>query len=208
MGALVFLLIVIIVFLLLANFGDSKKETTREKIGDAVTKTAYDAADTVADISHKLITLTEPEEKKKKRQAIELLDHYNWVLSRCEHNHSDDLDRLLKVSDNLRDSLSILGLKEDEWRVYAEDMFYRSKILEYSFLNDKIDKKIETDKRTRESIVNNEIRYSTNWGVIHDDLMKALHHFDIDPNEWIEYGYAVLPMYRICDDEFHKKFQV
>ena len=207
MGALLFILFVVLVLALVSNFESSKKESTRERIGDAVSRTAYDAADTISDITNSLSLLAEPDEKKRIRLAKKTLSDKNWLFSHCEFHHSEELKSMLEVSDGFRDALSVLGLDVDEWKVFATDTFYYHKILHYSFLNDNTYSK-ETDKNTRASIINNESISGINWGVIHDDLEKALLHFGINPKEWIEYGYAVLAMYRICDDEFHKKFIV
>ena len=38
--------------------------------------------------------------------------------------------------------------------------------------------------------------------------MEALNHFNIPAEEWIEYGYVVLAMHHICEDEIHRKFGV
>lgn len=207
MGAVLFLLVVAILFLLISNFDNSKKETTRERIGDAVSKTAYDAADTISDISNKITKLTEPADKKKIRLAKEALAQKNWIFFRCEHLHSEDLDRLTMVNDSFRDALSTLELNEDEWKVFAKDTFFRSKIIEYSFINDPTHTK-ETDPSTRKSIALNETIGSFSWGKSHDELIEALNHFNIDPNEWIEYGYVVVMMHHLGEDDFHKQFLI
>ena len=207
MGAAIFLLVVVFLFMLIANYDNSKKETKRERIGDAVSKTAYDAADTISDISNKITQLAEPADKKKIRQAKEMLSQKNWGLTRCEHIKSNDLNRMLEVDDSFREALSALGLNEGEWKVFAKDLFFRSKIIEYSFLNDITHTK-ETEPSTRKSIIENETIGTFSWGENHDEIIEALNHFNIDPQEWVEYGYVVVLMHHLCEDDFHKKFRV
>lgn len=207
MGAALFLIVVVVLFLLITNYDNSKKETTRERIGDAVSKTAYDAADTVSEISNKITQLAEPAEKKKIRLAKELLSQKNWGFTHCEHIKSNDLNCMLKVDDIFREALSTLGLNEDEWKVFAKDLFFRSKIIEYSFLNDITHTK-ETEPSTRRSIIENEAIGSFSWGDSHDEIIEALNHFNIDSQEWAEYGYVVVLMHHLCEDDFHKKFLV
>lgn len=207
MGAVLFLIVVAVLFMLISNFDNSKKETTRERIGDAVSKTAYDAAETVSDISNKITQLAEPADKKKIRQAKELLSQKNWEFTHCEHTKSYDLNRILEVNESFREALSTLGLNEDEWKVFAKDLFFRSKIIEYSFLNDITHTK-ETELSIRKSIIENENIGTFSWGEIHDEIIEALNYFNIDSQEWVEYGYVVVLMHHLCEDDFHKKFRV
>ena len=75
--------IVAIVFLVVCLFAqDSKKETTREKYGEAIGKVAHSAASTIAGIAH---DIAEPASKKKIRLAREALAYRNGQLYRFEY---------------------------------------------------------------------------------------------------------------------------
>ena len=207
MMSIVIFLGIVLLFFFFAHLTESHEETTKEKIGDAISQTAIGAAKQIDSISRKL---TEPQEKKRRRLATEALARKNAHFVYCRYTRSKDLESYLVIDDAFREALTILGLGEKEWKELAIDLFFHEKILEISFLNDTTRTK-ETEKSTRKSIIENEIKYldyRSTWGETHDDIVEALNHFNIAAEEWIEYGYVVLAMHHICEDEIHRKFGV
>ena len=115
--------IVAIVFLVVYLFAqDSKKETTREKYGEAIGQVAHSAASTIAGIAH---DIAEPASKKEIRLAREALAYRNGQLYRFEYySEKERIKELLDVDESFEKSLNLLGLSAERWKQIGKHMFY------------------------------------------------------------------------------------
>lgn len=101
---------------------DSKKETAKERYGEAVGYVAHSTANKIATVAH---DLAEPASKKKIRVAKEILADRNGRIYRFDdYSHKDRLKELLEVDDKFKQYLYILGLTEYRWQKIAKHLLY------------------------------------------------------------------------------------
>ena len=190
--------IVFVVIYLLAQ--DSKKETTKEKYGDAVASLAHMTADGISGIAH---DITEPASKKKLRLAKEELAIRHESLYRMLHyNQKDYIEELLTVDDKFRKSLELLGLSEDRWKQIALHIFYVGAIRVCSRESSDYSKK--NSVAMRKNIINEWSDFGLKDQV--DTLKDALIYFNIPIEEWIKYGDTVLEMHDVNNNADVEEF--
>jgi hypothetical protein len=187
------------IILLLAQ--DSKKETTKERFGDAVGQFAQMTANTVEDVAH---SITEPAYKKKIRLAREDLASRNDSIFRYKSSSGKEyLNQLLTVDDYFKASLKTLGLSEERWQIIAHKLLYIGTICQLS--RDSFDYTQKNSKSIRENIAY-ERRKDFYLKDTVDLLYKSLDYFNIPIDEWVEYGYTVVEMHNLADSKDLKEF--
>ena len=193
-------IIVIVVIYFVAQ--TSKKETKREKIGDAVGIIAQSTANKVAEIANSIV---EPEDKKKIREAEESLAHRNWSLYNVKYYSSSKnyIEQLLTVDDSFKKALDTLGLSAERWKEFGIHIFYVGVIKHLS--RDSSDQSKKNSVQIRKSIIND----WCNESLLKDEcelLKKALSYFHISEEEWIKYGDTVIEMYNVNDIKDIEKY--
>ena len=191
------IVIVAIVFFVIYLFAhDSKKETTREKYGEAIGQVAHSAASTIADIAH---DITEPASKKEIRIARETLAYRNGQLYRFEYySENERIKELLDVDESFEKTLNLLGLSAERWKKIGKHIFYVGVIKYLSREHSDYTKKNQDFIRKR---ILNEWGKDPHMKVYPDTLRKALGYFNISEEEWIKYGDTVIDMYNINDNK-------
>lgn len=191
--AIIIALIVFGIIYLLAQ--SSTKESKKEKYGDAVDKLAHMTADSISSAAY---VLTEPASKKQHRKAIETLASRNGRIYRYDwFSNEDYLKHLFEIDERLKTALNELNLSETRWKRIAEELLYIGLIRRES--RDYMDLSKKNTPGLREHTL-------TAWGemegvnkIISDYLKKALSYFNIDEEEWIKYGDAVVEMYNLYE---------
>ncbi len=186
-------IIVIVVIWMVAQ--DSKKETKKEKIGDAVGIIAQSTANKIAEIANSIV---EPEDKKKIREAEQILARRNWSLYNVdEYSASKEyIKQLLTVDDSFKKALDTLGLSAERWKEFGIHILYVGVIKNLS--RDSFDHSKKNSEQIRRHIIND----WCNGSLLEDDceiLKKALSYFHISEDEWIKYGDTVIEMYNVND---------
>lgn len=191
------IVIVAIVFFVIYLFAqDSKKETTREKYGEAIGQVAHSAASTIAGIAH---NIAEPANQKEIRLAREALAYRNGQLFRFEYySEKERIKELLDVDESFEKSLNLLGLSAERWKKIGKHMFYVGVIKYLSREHYDYTKKNQDFIRKR---ILNEWGKDPHMKDYPDTLRKALGYFNISEEEWIKYGDAVIDMYNINDNK-------
>lgn len=198
---ILFILIVFLIIYLLAQ--DSKKDSKKERYGEAVGELAKMAADTISSAAH---NITEPVDKKKFRMAQEQLANRNGTLYRFnQYSDKKYIERLFTIDEYFKNALNTIGLSEDRWKNIALMIFYIGAIRKLS--RDSFDYSEKSPKYMREYLVNN---WSTNFSLkYHFEILKnALNFFNIEIQEWIEYGDTVIEMYDLYDNPDMKEFGI
>ena len=196
---IIYILIVVAIILFLAVYfisQDSKKETKKERYAEAAGYIVQSTADKIAGLVH---DIAEPADKKKIRQAREVLAIRNGDLYNFRF-YSDKvyLEKLFTIDDSFKEALDTLGLSVERWEKIGHHLFYVGAISTL-YRNS-----IVCSKKNSESVRQNII---DTWG--DDSLLKydvetlkeALSYFHIDEKEWIKYGDAVIEMYNLNDDK-------
>ena len=167
--------IVAIVFLVVYLFAqDSKKETTREKYGEAIGQVAHSAASTIAGIAH---DIAEPASKKEIRLAREALAYRNGQLYRFEYySEKERIKELLDVDESFEKSLNLLGLSAECWKQIGKHMFYIGVIKYLSREHSDYTKK--NQDFIRNSILNDWVK-DPHMKDYPDTLREALGYFNI-----------------------------
>ncbi len=197
-------LIVIIVFLVIyLEAQSSKKETARERYGEAVGKIANSAASTIAGIAH---DITEPASQKEIRMARERLAFRNGQLYRFEdYSKKERVEELLNVGESFEKSLNLLGLSAERWQKIGKHIFYVGAIKYMS--RDHIDYTKKNYDFSREHILKDWAKDPV-FKDYRDTLREALSYFNIPEDEWIKYGDTVLDMYNINDKKDIEEFGI
>jgi hypothetical protein len=191
----IFFTIAIIVFLIIYFAAqDSKKETTKEKYGDAIGQIAHSAASTIAGMAH---DIAEPASKKELRLAREALADRNGQLYRVEiYSQKEWIKKLLEVDESFKKSLDVLGLSEERWKKIGKHIFYVGVIRFLSREHSDYTKKNQGPYRNH---ILNEWTKDPNFKDYANTLIEALSYFDIPENDWIKYGDTVIEMYNVND---------
>jgi hypothetical protein len=191
----IFFTIAIIVFLIIYFAAqDSKKETTKEKYGDAIGQIAHSAASTIAGMAH---DIAEPASKKELRLAREALADRNGQLYRVEiYSQKEWIKKLLEVDESFKKSLDVLGLSEERWKKIGKHIFYVGVIRFLSREHSDYTKKNQEPYRNH---ILNEWAKDPNLKDYANTLIEALSYFDIPENDWIKYGDTVIEMYNVND---------
>lgn len=85
----------IIFFIIYLVAQDSKKETAKERYGEAIGYVAHSTANKIATVAH---DIAEPANKKRIRLAMERLADRNGKIYRFnDYSHKDRIEMLLKV---------------------------------------------------------------------------------------------------------------
>ena len=180
---------------------DSKKETKKERYGEAIGNLASMAADSVAGAAFKL---TESADKKKIRLAEEALADRNGRIYRIrlwDSSYEKDLKRYLEIDDVYKQQLELLGLTSERWLKLANDIYHAGVIMQSSRNSRDYAEKVE--KWEREYLFSEKNKYNQDGK---QKLTKALNHFDIPIEEWIKYGETVLDMHGFYDTDDIKKY--
>lgn len=118
----VFIIVGIIALFIYLIAQDSKKETAKERYGEAVGTLAHATADSISGLAH---SLTEPANKKQIRLAKEALASRHGSLYRLQYySDKDYIEKLFHVDEHFKQSLDTLGLSEERWRKIALHIFY------------------------------------------------------------------------------------
>lgn len=190
-----------IIFLILwLNTLGSKKETTREKYGEAIIKIVCSVANMIAKIT---FYITEPTNKRKIRLAKEVLAMRNGLLYeyRFLSNYKETVERYLKVDESFKKSLDVLELPEERWRIIGKHLFYVGVIRRLSYC----DSNYEDSVRLRNGVLSEWVK-DRRMADQSNALREALNYFNISEDDWIKYGDYVIKMYNINDDEYIRKF--
>lgn len=191
----------VILFFVYLLAQDSKKETKKERYGEAIGNLASMAADSVADAAFKL---TESADKKKIRLAEEALAERNGRIYRIRlwnSSYENDLKRYLEVDEIFKQQLELLGLTSERWTKLAYDIYYAGVIMQSSRNSHNYAEKI--NKWEREYLFSEKNKYNQERK---EKLTQALIHFDIPIEEWVKYGETVLDMHGFYDAEDMKKY--
>lgn len=197
----VIIIALIIFFFVYLMAQDSKKETKKERYGEAIGDLASMAADSIAAASFKL---TEPASKKKVRLAKEALAMRNGFIYRIavwDSSAEETLKRLLIVDDAFKSDLELLGLTKERWQKMALDIYYIGVIMQLS--RDSFDYSQKKDEWRREHLFSEKNKHGKEEMA---KLADALLHFNIPVQEWIDFGETVLDMHCIYDEDDIKKF--
>lgn len=196
MAAIVFLLVYLVA-------QDSKKETTREKYGEAIGQVAHSAASTIAGIAH---DIAEPASKEEIRLARESLAYRNGQLYRFEY-YSDKkrINEFLEVDEYFKKSLDLLGLSVERWKKIGKHLFYVGVIKYLS--RDHFDYAKKNQKFIRDHILHEWVK-DPHMKDYSDTLKEASSYFDIPEDEWIKYGDTVIDMYNVNDNKDVEEFGI
>ena len=199
----VIIIIGIIVFFIYLLAQDSNKESRKERYGEAIGQLASMTAESIASAAH---SLTEPADKKKIRLAKEELADRNGQLYRFNsYCDTEYLQSKFKVDERLKSALTTLGLSEERWEQIAKKLFYLGVLQKQS--RDCSDYSKKNSKSIREHMLtdwaNNPIlKYAAIY------LNEAFNYFNIEKDEWIEYGDAVISMYNLTEDKDLEEFGI
>ena len=190
----VFVIIGIIFVVIYFLAQDSKKETKKERYGEAVGTLAQMTSDSISGIAHDLV---EPASKKQLRLAKrELALRHRRLYAMNSYGDREYIDRLFTVDERFKASLEALGLSEEQWTRIAHHIFYVGIIRIKSRDLSDYSKKNTEDLR----------RYILGGGGKYQSLREeaemlneALAYFDIPEDEWIKYGDTVIEMHNIND---------
>lgn len=189
------LFLVTIIYILAQN---SKKDTKRERYGDAIGELAHMTADSIASTANRIL---EPKSKKIIRQARENLAFKNGHIYRL--GYTEDINKLFEVDEYFAKNLKILGLSPDNWKIMAKDLYYIG-VIRINSRNDN-DYSKKNKKDTRDMMINDWKQYSCLKN--HSQcICDALTHFGIGVDEWIEYGDAVIEMYNLYNTPLIQEF--
>lgn len=200
-GWLVIIAIVVFFFIYLIA-QDSKKETKKEKYGEAVGKFAYMTADKVAGIAK---NITEPTSKKILNAAQCSLAHHNSKLYRCDTYYEDCLEKLLEINASFSESLELLKLTKEDWCRLGKKLFYLGVIKRAS--RDSWDYSKKNWDSTRKMIYENDLDYkseSSTWQSYY--LREALATYGIPKEDFVKYGDTVIEMYNLRDDKILENY--
>ncbi len=197
---IVILLIIIIIVALIALADGSNKKTVKERYSEALGELVHSAADTVADAAFKL---TEPENDKKIRLAKDALAYRHGRIYRIRSwdRSGKTLQEYLKVDDEFKQHLEILGLTPEKWQKLAMQIYHMGVIIQES--RSSLDYSKKLTKEQRANIFSENDEYYTK---VRNDLTGSLKYFSIPINEWINYGETVLDMHNLFDTPDIKKF--
>lgn len=193
----------IIFFVIYLVAQDSKKETAKERYGEAIGYVAHSTANKIANIAHDIV---EPVNKKKIRLAKEVLADRNGKIYRFDdYSHKGRLNMLLEVDDRLKQSLDVLGLTECRWQKIAKYLFYIGTIRYMSREHSDFSKK--NSEFIRQHIINDWINDTyLKDGVV--TLKEALSYFCISEENWIKFGDTVIDMYNLNDIKDIEEFGI
>lgn len=193
-GAIVFLIIY-----LLAQ--DSRKETKKERYGEAVGELTQMVADKISSTAY---SITEPADKKKLRLAKEELASRLGRLYRIEgYSEKIYIEQLLTLDDSFKSALDNLELSEERWNKLALMIFYIGTIRNLS--RDSLDYSMKLPKHIREYMLSN---WTTDI-ILKDSIVtlkEALNFFKIRIEEWVDYGDTVIEMHDLYNNPDIKEF--
>ena len=196
---------IVIIILMIAFFvylvaQDSKKETRKERYGEAIGKLATSAADSVAGAAFRL---TESADKKKIRLAEKALADRNGRIYRIRNYERIEkrIQEYLKVDEYFKKQLELLGLTPQKWQQLAMQLYHMGVIIQES--RDSFDYSKKHNKRYREYTFSEANKYGHER---RDQLRASLEYLNIPVKEWIEYGETVLDMHNLYDTPEMKKY--
>lgn len=186
MGAVITIIGIILIIIYFVSL-DSKKESPKEKLSDAVDTLSHSAADAVSEMAYKL---TETKEKKDIRIAREILaDKNGRFFNLTQYHKKDEINKLFEINETFKKALDTLGLTEERWVNLGRHLLYISVIKHYSEFehNDVSVRRSVIEKWSKDEYVKDDIAF----------LLEALSFYHIDKEEWIKFGATVLDMYKI-----------
>ena len=196
----IIIILLIIAFVVYLMAQDSKKETKKERYGEAIGKLATSAADSVAGAAFRL---TESADKKRIRLAEEALADRNGSIYRIRNFERSDqnIQKHLNVDESFKSKLELLGLTPERWQKLAMQLYHMGVIIQESRSSFDYSKKL--DKEYRAYIFSETTKYGQES---RDELRTSLKYFSIPVHEWIEYGETVLDMHNLYDTPEMKKY--
>ena len=198
----VFVIVGIIALFIYLIAQDSKKETAKERYGEAVGTLVHATADSISGLAH---SITEPADKKQIRLAKEALASRHGALYRLQHyGHKDYIEKLFFVDEHFKQSLDALGISEERWHKIALHIFYIGAIRIMSRENSDYSKK--NSEYIRKSIIEDWSKPDSGLKDYADTLTKGLDYFNIPVEEWIKYGDTVIEMHNLNDNKEVEEF--
>ena len=196
----VIIIVAVIAFFIYLLAQDSKKETKRERYGEAIGKLATSAADSISGVASRL---TEPEDKKRIRLAEEALAYRNGRIYRIRAYERSEkiIQEYLDVDENFSKQLKLLGLTPEKWQKLAIQLYHMGVIIQES--RNSFDYSKKHDKSYRAYIFSETNKYGQE---IRNELKASLECLNIPVDEWIEYGETVLDMHNLYDTPEMKKY--
>ena len=195
---IIIVLILAICIYLIAQ--DSKKESKKERYGEAIGKLATSAADSIAGVAFRL---TESEENKRIRLAEEALAFRNGQIYRIKAYERSEklLQQYLVIDETFTEQLELIGLTPERWKKLAMQLYHMGVIIQES--RDSFDYSKKYDKGFREFIFSDRNPYGQDR---RNELKSSLDFLNIPVEEWIEYGETVLDMHNLYDSPEMKKY--
>ena len=190
----IFVIVGIIALFIYLIAQDSKKETAKERYGEAVGTLAQMTADGISSFAH---NISEPASKRELRLAKENLARRNGSLYRFDwFSDKEYLEKLLTVDEKFNESLKLLGLTEQRWMKIAYHLLYVGTIRKLSRDTSDYTKKNSESYRSH---MLNDWRNDNLYKDSADMLCRSLTYFNISEGEWIKYGDTVIEMHNIND---------
>ena len=199
MEGIVIILCIIVLLIIFIYASESKKETRKERYGEAIGRFAQETADTIKDIAYNVTLSDKNREKEKIRKKLIQLYGY-----RCNFDR-EYINKLLTVDDNLKQALNVIGMSEKEWNKLALSVLYVGIIRELS--RDSFDNYRRITKQIREDMVNQWAKDSALKSYI-EMLYNALTYFKVSVEDWVNYGDAVIEMYNLDDFSEMEKYEI
>lgn len=194
LAGIILLLVLAFLFAVFIYAQNSKKDTTVERYGEAVTTVTQLAADEVSNFAR---NITEPPSKKKIRIAKEeLYKKLSYLYNLNVYWTYNTFEVISYVDDNVAKHLSVLGLSEQRWKQIAYDVFCIGVIQFES--RDNLNRSRKNSKEDRERTLNS--KYDDTSKSTKNVLKDCLSHFHIHESEWVEYGDTVLDMHNIIEN--------
>lgn len=178
---------------------ESKKETRKERYGEAIGLFAQNTADTIKNVAYN-VTLSEKNRQKEiiRKKLIRLYGYEHY-------SDREYMDKLLTVDDNLKRALNVISMSEKEWNKLALSVLYVGVIRNLS--RDSFDNSKKITKQIREYMANQWAKDSVLKSYI-EMLDNALIYFKVSIEDWVNYGDAVIEMYNLNDFPEMEKYEI
>lgn len=191
--------IVLLIIYLLAQ--DSRKETKKERYGEAVGELSQMVANKISSTAY---SVTEPADKKKLRLAKEELASRHGSLYRST-DYSDKMhkEKLLTIDNSFKNALGVIGISEERWNKLALMIYYLGTIRKLSRDSSDYSKKLPRYHREYMLSIWSADDFFKNYI---ETLIEALNFFNIKVEEWLEYGDAVIEMHDLYNNPDMEEF--
>ena len=199
MGDIVIIFCIVIFLIICIYASESKKETRKERYGEAIGRFAQETADTIKNIAYNVTLSDKNREKEKIRKKLIQLYGYRPYFGR------EYMNKLLTVDDNLKQALNVIGMSDKEWNKLALSVLYVGVIRELS--RDSFDNSKKITKQIREKMANQWAKDSA-WKSDIEMLDNALIYFKVSIEDWVNYGDAVIEMYNLDNFPEMEKYEI